>query len=275
MGTQTGMMTTGAGHHHQHHHHHHHTSMLPSTIGSSGTPNRTVPTSAVVSSPASNGGLGGHMSGAAATVVSSSSSHSSILQSRDMSSVFQYNMMTKSPSTPFKAIDTNNYAHYSPYSLSPLSPYSQKLLRSPRRPIRKIPKVPFKVLDAPELQDDFYLNLVDWSSTNVLGVGLGTSVYLWSACTSQVTKLCDLSTREDSVSSVAWSEKGNYIAVGTFKGDVQIWDAGAAKLLNTLPGHSARVGALAWNHDLLCSGSRDRNVFLRDIRAPSYEVCNY
>jgi len=137
--------------------------------------------------------------------------------------------------------------------------------------MRKIPKVPFKVLDAPELQDDFYLNLVDWSSTNVLGVGLGTSVYLWSACTSQVTKLCDLANREDSVSSVSWSEKGNYIAVGTFKGDVQIWDAAASKLVNTLTGHTARVGALAWNHDLLCSGSRDRNVFLRDIRVPAYE----
>lgn len=42
------------------------------------------------------------------------------------------------------------------------------------------------MLDAPELQDDFYLNLVDWSSQNVLSVGLGTCVYLWSACTSQV-----------------------------------------------------------------------------------------
>lgn len=52
--------------------------------------------------------------------------------------------------------------------------------------VRKISKIPFKVLDAPELQDDFYLNLVDWSSQNVLSVGLGTCVYLWSACTSQV-----------------------------------------------------------------------------------------
>lgn len=52
--------------------------------------------------------------------------------------------------------------------------------------MRKISKIPFKVLDAPELQDDFYLNLVDWSSLNVLSVGLGTCVYLWSACTSQV-----------------------------------------------------------------------------------------
>lgn len=64
--------------------------------------------------------------------------------------------------------------------------HSQKLLRSPRKPTRKISKIPFKVLDAPELQDDFYLNLVDWSSLNVLSVGLGTCVYLWSACTSQV-----------------------------------------------------------------------------------------
>ena len=63
------------------------------------------------------------------------------------------------------------------------------------------------MLDAPELQDDFYLNLVDWSSQNVLSVGLGTCVYLWSACTSQVTRLCDLSCDGDSVTSVAWSER--------------------------------------------------------------------
>lgn len=68
---------------------------------------------------------------------------------------------------------------------------SHKLLRSPRKPARKISKIPFKVLDAPELQDDFYLNLVDWSAGNLLSVGLGACVYLWSACTSQVC-VCDL-----------------------------------------------------------------------------------
>ncbi|CAI7850685.1 unnamed protein product, partial [Closterium sp. NIES-53] len=45
------------------------------------------------------------------------------------------------------------------------------------------------VLDAPALQDDFYLNLVDWSSTNVLAVGLGSCVYLWSAASSKVIKI--------------------------------------------------------------------------------------
>ncbi|XP_057395604.1 fizzy-related protein homolog isoform X2 [Balaenoptera acutorostrata] len=156
----------------------------------------------------------------------------------------------------------------SPYSLSPVSNKSQKLLRSPRKPTRKISKIPFKVLDAPELQDDFYLNLVDWSSLNVLSVGLGTCVYLWSACTSQVTRLCDLSVEGDSVTSVGWSERGNLVAVGTHKGFVQIWDAAAGKKLSTLEGHTARVGALAWNADQLSSGSRDRMILQRDIRTP-------
>lgn len=44
-----------------------------------------------------------------------------------------------------------------------------------------------QVLDAPALQDDFYLNLVDWSSHNVLAVGLGNCVYLWNACSSKVS----------------------------------------------------------------------------------------
>lgn len=109
-----------------------------------------------------------------------------------------------------------------PYSLSPLSAKSQKLLRSPRKATRKISRIPFKVLDAPELQDDFYLNLVDWSSQNVLSVGLGSCVYLWSACTSQVTRLCDLSSDGNTVTSVAWNERGNLVAVGSHLGYIQV-----------------------------------------------------
>lgn len=60
------------------------------------------------------------------------------------------------------------------------------MLLSPRRATRKIPKTPFKVLDAPDLQDDYYLNLLDWSSQNILAVGLGTAVYMWNASTCQV-----------------------------------------------------------------------------------------
>jgi len=157
----------------------------------------------------------------------------------------------------------------SPYSLTPVSSHSQKLLRSPRKASRKISKIPFKVLDAPELQDDFYLNLVDWSSQNVLSVGLGACVYLWSAFTSQVTRLCDLTNENDTVTSVSWAERGDKVAVGTHRGFVQVWDVAANKRVNTLQGHSARVGALAWSGDMLSSGSRDRLILQRDVRTPS------
>lgn len=143
-------------------------------------------------------------------------------------------------------------------------------LTSPKRAQRKIARSPFKVLDAPQLQDDFYLNLVDWSSQNVLAVGLGTCVYLWSACTSKVTKLCEYTAGPggDSVCSVSWSQRGTYLSVGTNSGIVQIWDVAKVKLVRTMSGHRGRVGTMAWSSHLLSSGSRDRNILQRDIRAP-------
>lgn len=57
---------------------------------------------------------------------------------------------------------------------------------------RKIPSNPYRVLDAPGLCDDFYLNLVDWSAQNILAVALESAVYIWNATTSTVHELCDL-----------------------------------------------------------------------------------
>jgi hypothetical protein len=40
----------------------------------------------------------------------------------------------------------------------------------------KIVKVPTKILNALTLQDNFYLNLIDWSSWNPVTMGLGSFV---------------------------------------------------------------------------------------------------
>ena len=161
----------------------------------------------------------------------------------------------------------------SPFSLSPVGAdgHLGVSLSSPRRSPRKVARSPFKVLDAPALQDDFYLNLVDWSSHNVLAVGLGSCVYLWSACTSKVTKLCDLSPT-DTVCSVSWTPRGTFLAVGTNLGEVQLWDAAKCRKVHTMQGHRTRVGTLAWSNQLLSSGSRDRTILQRDIRMQNTEV---
>ncbi|KAL8500587.1 hypothetical protein ACS0TY_020243 [Phlomoides rotata] len=48
--------------------------------------------------------------------------------------------------------------------------------------------------DQNEVYADFVRPVVwnDWSSHNVLAVGLGNCVYLWHASSSKVVKLCDL-----------------------------------------------------------------------------------
>jgi cell division cycle 20-like protein 1 (cofactor of APC complex) len=102
---------------------------------------------------------------------------------------------------------------------------------------------------------------------NVLAVGLGASVYLWSACTSKVTRLADLGDGA-AVCSVAWSGRGAYLAVGTDRGEVQIWDAARGARVRALAGHKQRVGVMAWGGGALATGSRDRAVLLRDVRAP-------
>lgn len=110
---------------------------------------------------------------------------------------------------------------------------------------------------------------MDWSSSNLLAVGLGNCVYLWSAHTSKVTKLCDLGA-DDSVTSLSWCASGDQISIGTTSGAVQLWDPERCAMSRpALSGHTARVGTMHWNSGgLLASGSRDRSILTRDPRLP-------
>ena len=110
-------------------------------------------------------------------------------------------------------------------------------------------------------------NISNRSHNNVLSVALGSSVYLWSACTSKVTRLCDLG--DDAVTSISWALSGNHISIGTNSGKIQIWDCTSCKMTRELQGHESRVGTMAWNSTLLASGSRDRNILVQDIRIRS------
>ncbi|CAG8441225.1 6974_t:CDS:2 [Diversispora eburnea] len=158
------------------------------------------------------------------------------------------------------------------YNSSPLPLEAQMILTSPRKSPRYISRSPYKVLDAPDLQ------AIDWSSTNVLGVGLGTCVYLWNAVTAKVVKLCDMSgghsntDNSENVTSISWMPTGSQIAVGTTQGPVEIWDVHKNERVRTMKGHTQRVGALAVNsHNVhtFSSGSRDRFIYHRDIRDPN------
>ncbi|CAN1789128.1 Protein FIZZY-RELATED 2 [Linum perenne] len=188
-------------------------------------------------------------------------------------------------------------------SMQSLSPFAfddagPGVSHSPVKAPRKVPRSPYKVLDAPALQDDFYLNLVDWSSNNVLAVGLGNCVYLWNACSSKVTKLCDLGI-DDSVCSVGWAQRGtNNLAVvnviqvcglkwsydnrqlasGGNDNRLFVWNQHSTQPVLKYCEHTAAVKAIAWSphlHGLLASGggTADRCIRFWNTTTNSHLSC--
>lgn len=151
-------------------------------------------------------------------------------------------------------------------SLKVLYTSQAKTPGSCRKSVRHIPQVPERILDAPEILDDYYLNLLDWSSSNQLAVCLGGHVYLWNATSGDIQQLMEMESSEEYVSSVSWVTEGNYLAIGTSNGTIQLWDVEQQKRLRTMPGHAARVGALSWNQHILSSGSRSGAIHHHDVR---------
>lgn len=157
------------------------------------------------------------------------------------------------------------------------------------KPPRRVNHTPIKVLDAPELRDDFYLSLIDWSSSNVLAVSLADSIYLWQGETGKVETLCSIKdarasrdpksgmlTEEnpnpnDFYSAVQWNVDGLHLAAGTQAGLLTIWDASTRQRLFSSDKHKSRVGCLSWSPvhpNLILTGSRDATLQLWDFRTP-------
>ena len=135
--------------------------------------------------------------------------------------------------------------------------------RAKRTAPRRACATPFRVLAAPGLRDDFYLDLVCWSRLDIIAVGLGSRVRLYRA--SNLKELCDVGIG-DAVASLAWSPDGRRLAVGCASGRIALYDVGRGVVVTPANGHRGRVGCLDWRGDVLASGSRDRGVACRDVR---------
>ena len=144
---------------------------------------------------------------------------------------------------------------------------------------RKIPKIPYRILDAPNLIDDYYLNLLDWGKENIIAIALSDEIYLWNDNNSRSSLLVsyeqgNYSSDENSnyITSLSWMQNGLYLGVGLSKGYIQLWDINKKIKLKDIEAHNKRVSCLAWNHNILSSGSKDRYIKNFDIRLKTPEI---
>ncbi|KAJ7684792.1 WD40-repeat-containing domain protein [Mycena polygramma] len=136
---------------------------------------------------------------------------------------------------------------------------------------RKISTQPERVLDAPGMVDDFYLNLLSWSSLNCVAVALESSTYIWKADTGAVVQMGE-APAGTYVSSVNFSNDGAFLGIGLGTGEVELWDVERGTKLRTMAGHQAQVAVLSWWQHLLSSGCGDGSVWHHDVRVPRHKV---
>ena len=145
---------------------------------------------------------------------------------------------------------------------------------------RKIPKTPFRVLDAPNLIDDYYLNLLDWGKENIIAVALSDEIYLWNDTKAKASLLMTY-TNNNSISedisnniitSLSWMENGINLGIGLPDGIIQLWDINKKIRIREIFAHNNRVSCLSWNNNILSSGSKDRYIKNFDIRIKVPEI---
>ena len=180
----------------------------------------------------------------------------------------------KAPAAPAGYHESIRVLYSKSSAASPSARSSKAAVAEPSK--RVVATAAERVLDAPELRDDYYLNLLDWNCGNVLGIALNQTVYMWNATSQAITELCTL--EAGYVSSLRWIEQGsNVLALGTSEGVVELWDVVKMKRLRGMDGHVAnsRVGVLSWNKHILTSGGQDTQIVNHDVRTRSHVVSRF
>lgn len=134
--------------------------------------------------------------------------------------------------------------------------------RSSRIENRHIDTSPHRILDAPGMLDDYYLNLLDWSSTNLVIIGLGESVYGYNVDDKTVV---DIHSGENYISSV--KSNGDILCIGASDGTTRLIDISVNKEVHTMRNHNARVSSLSWNGNVISSGDKAGKLCNFDIRS--------
>lgn len=133
-------------------------------------------------------------------------------------------------------------------------------LKSKRRPI-----TPTKTLEIPNIVEDFYTNLLDWSKKGMIAIALNCQVFLYKEKTGESTLLVEYPENRI-VSCLNWHEEGQYLAVGTYDGVVDIFDTSALQKVRRMDYFRTKIGSLAWNKGLLSVGCLDGTIMHFNMR---------
>uniref|UniRef100_A0A1I7WXA3 WD_REPEATS_REGION domain-containing protein n=1 Tax=Heterorhabditis bacteriophora TaxID=37862 RepID=A0A1I7WXA3_HETBA len=139
--------------------------------------------------------------------------------------------------------------------------------------------------------DDYYMNVLDWSSIGVVAVALSYTLYLWNADTGDINILLEMDSSNEMnlITSVKWSHDGKFLAVGFKDGTLRLYDPnrivppGGKLELRTMRiprqsrsglFHYARIyvniRVLCWRGAVVSAGYQSGQIIHHDVRVSNH-----
>lgn len=148
-------------------------------------------------------------------------------------------------------------------------------LKSDMRIPHVLKDIAFKVLDAPGLRNDYYSNAVCWSKeSNVLAVGLGSSLYTWT----EGAGTCTMQKFNDEMISSTSYNYGGVLAIGTKNGKISIYDK-SSRIISASCIFRLKVGiaCIKWlhNQEYFFAGNDAGEIGLFEFRKQISPVSNH
>lgn len=148
---------------------------------------------------------------------------------------------------------------------------NSELLRTLGKVPRKVKSKPDRILEAPNIINDYYTFGIDWGQQDTLAVALDTGIYTWNTKTNKTQLLADYPAQNGAyISCVAWKPQSSHIAVtSTCSEYVDLWDEPEEAMIHKLSTQYHQIISMSWNDHLLSCGTISGNILHYDVRLAS------
>lgn len=143
--------------------------------------------------------------------------------------------------------------------------------RSKRIEQRRVDTTPFRILDAPGLINDYYLNLLDWRA-NRISIALGDTLYNYNVSTKNASEIFNISNSKGYISCVKSFE--NKLAIGDSTGQIQIYDYEMERIVDRKAYNKGRVGCIDFSDKFMSSGDKSGTIYNADLRVNNNRINN-
>lgn len=130
---------------------------------------------------------------------------------------------------------------------------------------------PVRVLQAPNLVDDFYLNILDWGLADVMAIALCETTYLWNARTEVVAEVghCKLFPGQpvDYISALKFMPNGRSLLAASPSGRLASFDVLTGKSSSLGSHDHGRVVSISAMDNSFAAGARAGVISLHDMRS--------